>query len=76
MNLWESGSVDSHHGEYVESTLVNGHPSWISGTHAIWYTDDAQVSFSSCQRNLIKTFQIEGMIALITKLICFFHETC
>ena len=25
------------------------------------------VSFSSCQRNLIKTFQIEGMIVLITK---------
>ena len=27
-----------------------------------------EVSFSSCQRNLIKTFQIEGMIALITKM--------
>ena len=26
------------------------------------------VSFSSCQRNLIKTFQIEGMIALIKKM--------
>ena len=26
-----------------------------------------RVSFSSCQRNLIKTFQIEGMIALIKK---------
>ena len=26
------------------------------------------VSFSSCHRNLIKTFQIEGMIALITKM--------
>ena len=26
------------------------------------------VSFSSCQRNLIKTFQIEGMIALIRKI--------
>ena len=26
-----------------------------------------RVSFSSCQRNLIKTFQIEDMIALITK---------
>ena len=24
--------------------------------------------FSSCQRNLIKTFQIDGMIALITKM--------
>ena len=44
MTLWQSGPVESHHGEYVESTLVNGHPSWISGTHAIWYTDDEQVS--------------------------------
>ena len=26
----------------------------------------ATVSFSSCQQNLIKTFQIEGMIILIT----------
>ena len=26
------------------------------------------VNFSSSQRNLIKTFQIEGMIALITKM--------
>ena len=26
------------------------------------------VSFSSCQQNLIKTFQIEGMITLITKM--------
>ena len=30
------------------------------------------VSFSSCQRNLIKTFQIEGMIALITKMTLIF----
>ena len=30
------------------------------------------VSFSSCQRNLIKTFQIEAMIALITKIILIF----
>ena len=27
-----------------------------------------QVSISSCQRNLIKTFQIEDIIALITKM--------
>ena len=26
------------------------------------------VSFSSCQQNLIKTFQIEAMIAVITKM--------
>ena len=30
------------------------------------------VSFSSCQRNLIKTFQIEAMIALITKMAMIF----
>ena len=31
-----------------------------------------KVSFSSCQRNLIKTFQIEAMIALITKMAMIF----
>ena len=30
------------------------------------------VSFSSCKRNLIKTFQIEAMIALITKMAMIF----
>ena len=30
------------------------------------------VSFSSCQQNLIKTFQIEALIALITKMILIF----
>ena len=34
----------------------------------------AQVSFSSCQGNLIKTFQIEGMIALITKMTLIFSS--
>ena len=33
---------------------------------------DPLVSFSSCQRNLIKTFQIEAMIALITKMVLIF----
>ena len=32
----------------------------------------ARVSFSSCQQNLIKTFQIEAMIALITKMLLIF----
>ena len=36
------------------------------------YTYVATVSFSSCQRNLIKTFQIEAMIALITKMAMIF----
>ena len=30
------------------------------------------ISFSSCQRNLIKTIQIEAMIALITKMVLIF----
>ena len=30
------------------------------------------INFSSRQRNLIKTFQIEAMIALITKIILIF----
>jgi hypothetical protein len=33
-----------------------------------------EVNFSSCQRNLIKTFQIEGMIALITKMTLIFFS--
>ena len=32
----------------------------------------AEVSFSSCQRNLIKTFQMEAIIALITKMAMIF----
>ena len=35
---------------------------------------DAVVSFSSCQRNLIKTFQIQGMITLITKMTFIFSS--
>ena len=31
-------------------------------------------NFSSCQRNLIKKFQIEGMIALITKMTLIFSS--
>ena len=32
------------------------------------------VSFSSCQRNLIKTFQIEAMISLIKKKVLIFSR--
>ena len=32
----------------------------------------AIVSFSSCQRNLIKTFQVEAIIALITEMAMIF----
>ena len=38
------------------------------------YVDKRGVRFSSCQRNLIKTFQIEGMIALITKMALIFSS--
>ena len=31
-----------------------------------------RVSFSSCQRTLIETFQIEAMIALVTKIALVF----
>ena len=33
-----------------------------------------QVNFSSCQQNLIKIFQIESMIALITKMTLIFSS--
>ena len=36
------------------------------------YDNVIKVSFSSCQRNLIKTFQIEAIIALITKMAMIF----
>ena len=34
----------------------------------------SQVRFSSCQWNLIKTLQIEGMIALVTKMTLIFSS--
>ena len=38
------------------------------------YNWPTYVSFSSYQRNLIKTFQIKGMIALITKITLIFSS--
>ena len=49
---------------YIPSTL-KWDRIWIKGP---------EVSFSACQRNLIKTFQIEGMIALITKMTAIFSS--
>ena len=46
--------------------LKNGDIGWTPLHEA------AQVSFSSCQRELIKTVQIEAMIALITKIAMIF----
>ena len=47
---------------------------WVKIVVIIMELIDASVSFSSCQRNLIKTFQIEGMIALITKMTLIFSS--
>ena len=27
-------------GDYQESVIVNGHPSWINANHAIWFVDE------------------------------------
>ena len=37
-----------------------------------WHKMTEALSFSSCQRNLIKIFQIDGMIALILKMYLIF----
>jgi hypothetical protein len=37
-------------------------------------TINADVNFSSCQWNLIKTFQVEDMIAMITKMTSIFSS--
>ena len=39
----------------------------LSGQFHAYIEQATTVSFSSCQWNLIKTFQIEAIIALITK---------
>ena len=44
---------------YKQFILVSDH----------FHTVDPHVSFSSCRRNLIKTFQIEGLITLITNIL-------
>ena len=44
MTISLSGAVLSHQstraGNYQESAIVNGHPSWINAGQAIWYSDD------------------------------------
>jgi len=43
MTITLNGTVVSHQGgragDYQESVMVNGHPSWINRDHAIWYAD-------------------------------------
>ena len=45
MTISLSGAVLSHQGgragDYQESAMVNGHPSWINADHAIWWSDYA-----------------------------------
>ena len=33
-------SQSTRAGDYQESAIVNGHPSWINANHAIWFVDD------------------------------------
>ena len=40
----------------------------------VYFIKNTAVNFSSHQRNLMKTFQIEGMIALITKITLIFSS--
>ena len=44
MTISLSGAVLSHQGgragDYHESAIVNGHPSWINAYNAIWWNDD------------------------------------
>ena len=65
--VW-SLSKEIHHQNQIERTPKK------TFRHSIYIR--TVISFSSCQRNLIKTFQIEAMIALIKKKYWFFHETC
>jgi hypothetical protein len=45
MTISLSGAVLSYQGgfagDYHESAIVNGHPSWINANYAIWYADGA-----------------------------------
>ena len=63
-NFWNFSIFKNH--------KVNWDPPWRISIHCDYDSLGCPlspcVSFSSCQRNLIKTFQIDGMIALITKM--------
>ena len=45
MTISLSGTVLSYQasrvGDYQESAIVNGYPSWINADFAIWYSDDS-----------------------------------
>ena len=46
----------------------------VSSSSILMLKVKTKVSFSSCQQNFIKTFQIEGMIVLITKMTLIFSS--
>ena len=69
INLSTMSEFDNYH--FARSTLISESFSLLpksSKMNAKLRPYPPKVSFSSCQRILIKTFQIEGMIALITKM--------
>ena len=55
--------------EIISTLLRPNKTPWLLPIDLFFKT---MVSFSSCQQNLIKTFQIEAMIALITKMAMIF----
>ena len=61
----------------VANTFPNHQLHYLNAPRNIWFRNAKTlrtVSFSSSQRNLIKTFQIEGMIALIAKMDLIFSS--
>ena len=55
--------------------IASGYINWNSKSWETWKKKQIQgplISFLSCQWNLIKTFQIEAIVALITKMALIF----
>ena len=67
MQLRFSARSSHHCSEYVANSSGRYLKQW---SHSLLVV--AVVSFSSCQLNLIKKFQIEAMITLITKMALLF----
>ena len=54
-----------------QTYTCSGSRSW---SHPRWWNWCSTVNFSSCQRNLIRAFQIESIIVLITKMTLIFSS--
>ena len=54
--------------------VILGHLGLHTVGHCYFHKAVAIINFSSCQQNLIKTFQIEAMTALITKMAMVFSS--